>query len=200
MTDPVTQPRKGSVIRSAKVASRRSELRDRLLKTAPQLFVKHGPGDVSVENLLDAVGISRATFYGMFANKSELAAAVIIPVFDSGFAALSGQQPRSPRAKAEQLVDMYLELWDKHRDALLLTSMVDSTVFALIRESHNQFGIAIRETLQFLADKGLLRNGDANLSYLMLAKTGIPLLKLYQSHPEFRKLYRESMLALLLNE
>ena len=198
MSDPAIQPRTGNVIRSAKVASRRTEVRDRLLATGARLFAERGLSNVSVEDLIDAVGISRATYYGFFANKSELAAAVLNPVFDSGIAALAETLPRKPQAKGRKLVDMYLELWEKHRDALLLTSMVDSTIFPLIRQPHDQFGVAIREVLQAIADAGLLRNGDPDLSYLMLAKTGIPLLQLYRSHPDFENVYRESMLALLL--
>lgn len=198
MNDPVTQPRTGNVIRSAKVANRRTEVRDRLLETGAQLFAEQGLSNVSVEDLIDAVGISRATFYGFFGNKSELAVAVLIPVFDSGIAALSEKLPQEPRAKAERLVDMYLELWKKHRYALLLMSMVDSTVFPHIRERHDEFGIAIRNVLQAIADADLLRNGDVALSYLLLAQTGIPLLRLYQSHADFDTVYRESILALLL--
>lgn len=198
MNDPVTRPRRGNAIRSAKVANRRSEVRDRLLQTGAQMFAAQGIGNVSVEDLIDAVGISRASFYGFFGNKSELAAAVLMPVFDSGVAALSGELPGNPRAKAERLVDMYLELWEKHRDALLLTSMVDSSVFPHIRKRHDEFGVAIRNVLQEILEAGLLRNGDVTLSYLLLAKTGIPLLRLYQAHPEFDTVFRESMLALLL--
>ena len=198
MSDPVTEPRTGNVIRSTKVATRRSEIRDRLLTTGARLFADRGLSNVSVEDLIDEVGISRATFYGFFANKTELAAAVLHPVFDSGIAAVAKRLPPKPEAKAEKLIDMYLELWNKHRDALLLTNMVDSTVFPLIREPHDQFGVAIRKVLQAIADAGMLRNGDATLSYLVLAKTGIPLLRLYQSHPDFEHVYRESMLALLL--
>jgi len=199
MSDAVTQPRTGNVIRSTKVANRRTEVRERLLETGAKLFSERGISNISVEDLIDAAGISRATFYGFFGNKSELAAAVLMPVFDSGIAALSEKLPPEPQAKARQLIDMYLELWHKHRHALLLTSMVDSTVFPLIRESHDKFGLAIRKVLAAIADANLLRNGDVNLSYLMLAKTGIPLLRLYHTHPEFEHVYRESMLALLLN-
>jgi len=200
MPDAARQPRTGNTIRSAKVASRRSAVRKRLLGVAASLMADKGMRNVSVEDLIGAAGISRATFYGFFANKNELAAAVMLPVFDSGVAALTGGQPTSPRAKAERLIDMYLELWRKHRDALLLTSMVDSSVFPLIREPHNRFGAAIREVLQDIADAGLLRNGDADLSYLALARTGIPLLRLYRAHPDFETVYRESMLGMLLND
>lgn len=200
MDDPVTQPRTGNTIRSAKVANRRSQMRDRLLETGAQQFTERGLSNVSVEELIEAVGISRATFYGFFANKTELAVAILIPVFDSGIAHLSAKMPRDPRAKAERLVNMYLELWNKHRHALLLTSMVDSTVFPHIRKQHDEFGVAISGVLQAIANAGLLRNGDVTLSYLLLAKTGIPLLKLYHSHSDFENVFRDSMLALLLND
>ena len=200
MTDAVTRPRTGNTIQSSKVANRRLEVRERLLETGARLFAERGLSDVSVEELIDAVGISRATFYGFFANKTELAVAILIPVFDSGIASLSGKLPRSPRAMAGRLVDMYLELWQQHREALLLTSMVDSTVFPHIREQHDEFGAAISKILGVIAEAGLLRNGDIALSYLLLARTGIPLLKLYNAHPDFETVFRESMLALLLND
>jgi AcrR family transcriptional regulator len=200
MADPVTQPRTGNTIRSAKVANRRSEVRDRLLKTAAEMFVERGLSNVSVEEIIDAVGISRAGFYGFFANKTELAAAVLLPVFDSGIAALTSKQPHGPQAMAERLIDMYLELWERHRHALLLTGMVDATLFPYIKKPHEKFGVAINKILKVIEDEGLLRNGSAALSYLVLAKTGIPLLRLYQEHPNFEGIYRESMLALLLND
>ncbi len=200
MANPVSRPRGGTTIQSAKVVSRRSEVRDRLLQAGAELFVARGIGNVSVEDLLEAAGISRATFYGFFANKSELAAAIMQPVFASVIEALSAKPPRQPRAAAERLVEMYIELWERHREALLLTSMVDSTVFPYIREAHDRFGMAIRQYLQSIAVAGRLRNGDVDLSYLLLAKTGIPLLRLYQSHAEFETVFSESMLALLLKE
>ncbi len=200
MVDPVIQPRSGNIIRSRKVASRRGEVRDRLLDTAAEMFVVKGLNNVSVEELLEAVGISRATFYGFFANKTELAANILLPVFNSGIELLAGTDADKPRMIAEQLVEMYLDLWQKHRHALLLTGMVDSTLFPYIKAPHEEFGAAILQLLQVIEDAGLLRNESARLSYLVLAKTGIPLLRLYQNQPNFERIYRESMLALLLRE
>ena len=200
MTDPVTQPRSGNIIRSPKVASRRSEVCDRLLDTAAEMFVNKGLNNVSVEDLLAAAGISRATFYGFFANKTELAANILAPVFNSAIELLADTDAAKPRMIAEQLVEMYLELWHKHRHALLLTGMVDSTLFPYIKDPHEEFGTAILALLKVIEDAGLLRNDSASLSYLVLAKTGIPLLRLYQNQPNFEQIYRESMLALLLRE
>ncbi|MEJ2161659.1 MAG: hypothetical protein P8X53_14460, partial [Chromatiales bacterium] len=63
-----------------------------------------------------------------------------------------------------------------------------------------EFGAEILRHLQAVEEAGLLRNDSATLSYLVLAKTGIPLLRLYHKQPNFELIYRESMLALLLRE
>ena len=200
MADPVTQPRTDNVIRSAKVANRRGETHDRLLAVAARQFADRGIAAVSVEDLLAAAEISRATFYGFCANKTELAAQVLLPVFDSGLAALAKAPVDNPRAAPDALIDMYLELWKEHRHALLLTGMVDATLFPYIKKPHEEFGVAIDRVLRAVEDAGLLRNGSARLSYLVLAKTGIPLLRLYDSHPDFVRIYRASMRALLLTD
>jgi len=200
MEEAITQPRTGKTIRSAKVASRRSELRQRLLEVAARLFVERGINNVSVEELLEVAGISRATFYGFFANKTELAANVLLPVFDAGIALLAKSPPSQPRAIAERLVDLYLQLWREYRHALLLTSQVDANVYPHIKAQHNRFGEAMQAELAKIEAAGLLRNGSVELSFLVLAKTGIPLLRLYSPHPDFERVYRESMLALLLRD
>ena len=200
MSNAVTKPRTGNIIRSTKVASRRNKVREQLLTLAAKLFVERGFNNVSVEELLEAVGISRATFYGFFANKPELAANILLPVFDSGIAALAKSKPRKPRAIAEKLIDLYLDLWKHHQHALLLTGQVDATVFPYIKAAHDRYGEVIQAELQHIAAAGMLRNGSVPLSYLVLAKTGIPLLRLYHTQPEFERIYRESMLALLLKD
>ena len=199
MDDPVTQPRSGNAIRSPKVASRRNEVRGRLLKTAARMFAEQGHSKVSVEELIETVGISRATFYGFFANKTELAANILLPVFDSGITALNSKLPDNAFALAERLIELYLELWKKHSHALLLFSQLDSSLFSYIEKPHQDFGKAIMNILQKIKDAGLLRTNDASLSYLVLAKTGIPLLLLYHKHADFERIYKESMLALLIN-
>jgi AcrR family transcriptional regulator len=199
MDDPVKQPRFGNTIRSPKVASRRNEVRDRLLKTAARMFAEQGHSKVSVEELIETVGISRATFYGFFANKTELAANILLPVFDSGIKALNGKLPDDGLALAGRLIDLYLELWKTHNHALVLTSQLDSSLFPYIETPHQNFGKAMMNILQKIEAAGLLRNNDAALSYMVLAKTGIPLLLLYHEQTDFERIYRESMLALLID-
>jgi AcrR family transcriptional regulator len=200
MKKAITQPRTGNVIRSDKVANRRSEIRDKLLDSGARLFVRRGIANVSVEELIEVAGISRATFYGFFANKTELAASILIPVFDSGMAEAEKLRELPPRQAAEGLVDMYLHLWNEHRYALLLTASMDESLFPYIETPHRAFGGAIQQVLSVIESAGLLRNDSAELTYAVLAKTGIPLLRVYRDRVDLKRVYRESMLALLIRD
>jgi AcrR family transcriptional regulator len=53
--------------------SHRERQRDRILMTAAQLFTHHGISNVSVADIADAVGMTRATIYRYFANRIEIA-------------------------------------------------------------------------------------------------------------------------------
>ncbi len=200
MKEAIRQPRTGNIIRSAKVANRRSETRDKLLEAGVRLFVERGIAKVSVEELLDAAGISRATFYGFFANKNELAASILMPVFDSGIAALKKLRDVPPRQAAEGLIDVYLHLWNEHRDALLLTASMDESLFPYIESPHRTFGRAMQKILRVIESAGLLRNESAELTFMVLARTGIPLLRVYKDHSDLERVYRDSMLALLIRD
>lgn len=58
-----------------------------LLRTAKQLFWKHGIRRVSVEEICREAGVSKMTFYRAFPNKIELAKAMLQEVFDESMAA-----------------------------------------------------------------------------------------------------------------
>ena len=184
--------------RRAKAANRDSEHRERLLEVGAPLFAAKGIVSVSVAEVLAAAGLSRATFYGFFANKNELAAAILLPVFDSGLAALMKLDRLPPREAADGLIDTYLQLWREHKNALLLTGIVDSGVFPYVASQHQAFNEALLRILQVIESGGLLRNGSAELTLEVLARTGIPLLRIYKDHDELEILYRDSLLALII--
>jgi AcrR family transcriptional regulator len=200
MRDAITQPRTGNVIRSSKVVNRRGELREKLLAVGARLFVDRGMAKVSVEDLIEAAGISRSTFYGFFANKNELAASSLTPVFDAGIAALERLGGLSARQAADGLVDLYLQLWKEHGDALILTGSMDEPLFPYIKSPHQAFGNALLKVLRVIESGQLLRNGSAELTCSVLARTGIPLLCVYKDHIDFESVYRDSMLALLIRD
>ena len=190
--------RRANVSRRANAANRASDNRERLLEAGARLFATRGITSVSVADVLAEATLSRATFYGFFANKNELAAAVLMPVFESGFVALDKLRELPPHKAAEGLIDTYLYLWQEHRNALLLTGIIDSAVFPYIASQHQLFNEALHSILQVIEAGGLLRNDSAELTLEVLAKTGIPLLRIYSNHAEREKLYRESMQALII--
>jgi len=184
--------------RRANAANRSSEHREKLLEVSAQLFLARGIANISVEELIAEAEVSRATFYGFFANKNELAAAILLPVFDSGFAVMDKLNELSPREAANGLIDMYLHLWKEHKNALLLTGSIDGAVFPYIKSQHLAFNAAMQKILQSIKSAGLLRNNSAELTLDVLARTGIPLLRIYKNHDGLEELYRESMLALII--
>jgi AcrR family transcriptional regulator len=200
MMDPSKDSRPANAKRRAIAASRTSEHRENLLSAGARLFAARGITGVSVEEIIEAASLSRATFYGFFANKNELAAAILLPVFDSGGAALDKLDGLTPIEMANGLVEVYLHLWKEHRHALLLTGIIDSGVFPYIASQHEAFNSALYKILQAIESGGLLRNSNAELTLEVLAKTGIPLLRIYQNNDELERLYRESLLALIIKE
>ena len=121
-----------------------------------------------------------------------------MPVFDSGLSALEKLNGLPPGEAANGLIDTYLYLWQQHKNALLLTGIIDSGVFPFIAAQHQSFNEALYKILRAIEAGGLLRNDDATLTLEVLARTGIPLLRIYNNHAELERLYRESLRALII--
>lgn len=189
-----------NVVRRANATQRPGENRDKLLEVGARLFVKRGIATVSVEQLVEKAGVSRATFYGFFANKYELAAAILLPVFDTGITALARLDSLPPRKAAEEIISVYLHLWKEHRDALLLTGSFDGAIFTYIKLPHDAFNAELKKVLQVIESGGLLRNNSASLTLEVLAKTAIPLLRIYKNRAELEDFFRESILGLIIKD
>jgi len=194
---PVRRPRNGRTIRSTKVANRRSRIHASLLKIGATLAAERGAENVSVEDIIEQAGISRATFYGFFASKSELLAAALIPVLEEATDLLDALDSKPASDILPGIVDLYLTLWHHHADALLLISALDEGVFPYIEKHHEKFTVRLRGLLAVCEDAGLLRNDSADYTFRVLARTAIPLLRVYRDHPGIEQHYRGSMLALL---
>ena len=198
MPKATSTSRPPNAVRRAGAALRPGEYREKLMEVGARLFVERGIARVSVQQLVELAGVSRATFYGNFANKNELAAASLMPVFDSGIQALAGLEKLPSRKAAEALIEVYLKLWREHRNALLLTGNFDGAVFPYIKTRHNAFNAALEGVLRVIGSGGLLRNNSASLTLEVLGKTAIPLLRIYRNREELEDVFRESMLGLLI--
>jgi AcrR family transcriptional regulator len=197
MEKSVAKPRTGARIRSPKVVERRSRIREALLETGARLFADRGVDAVSVEEIIESVGISRRTFYGFFANKYELIGNILKPVFESGSAQLDAIARRSSSEIVPAIVELYLGLWEKRSDALLTIGVVGADVLPYIETDHRAFGNAMKVALEKAAKAGELRNGRADFTFKVISRTAIPLLKVYRDHPDMASIYRDSMIALL---
>ena len=201
---PMSQPGRASrppnSIRRANADKRPGQLREKLIEVGANLFLEHGIARVSVEKLVEQAGVSRATFYGFFANKNELAAAILAPVFESGKKALDQIRKLPPRKAAKAVIDVYLHLWQNHQNALLLSGSFDEVVFPYIKSQHDSFNVSLEKILKIIESGGLLRNDSATLTLAMLAKTAIPLLRVYKDCEDFETIYSESIRGLIIKD
>lgn len=194
----VRKPRRRERINSTKVLERRGQTWEKLVDTAGQLMAKEGPARVSVRQILLGTGISRGSFYGYCASKTDLLVAIIEPVFTEGCTAMTALLNEAPKAVIPGIVAMYADLWQRRRHALILIPGVDAATFSCMRNAHQAYTTAMKNALDYAVTGEQLRNRSATYTFRVLTRTAVPLLRVYQDHPEGERLYRESMLALLM--
>ncbi len=184
--------------RSPWIARRRRRVRKALLTAGARQFASRGVARVSVEDLLDEADVSRATFYDIFSSKYNLLENILNPIFDTATAAISALGEDSARAGLTGILDTYLELWRTHREGLLLITAVDAATFRHFDDRHRALNDAIFAVLARAERANLLRNGSAEYSLKVIARTAIPLLKVYDEHPSGDALFANAMRALLM--
>lgn len=197
VTVTVHKPRRRSRITSTRVLGRRGQVWEELLQVAARLMAENGISAVSVEQILLGAGISRGTFYGFCRNKSDLVVAILAPVFAEGTAALQALATRPAGQVVPGILTLYEDLWRRRRHALLMIPGVDAATFTRLRAGHDAYTQAMHVALQRAAAGGQLRNGSAAYSFRVISRTAVPLLRVYDDHPDGARLYRDCMTALL---
>ena len=173
-------------------------MREALLEAGARQFAARGIAGVSVEELLAEADVSRATFYGIFSSKYSLLEELLNPIFEKGTQAIRALEARPARAALEGIFRVYLNLWQKHREGLLLIPTVDPSAFKHFESQHHGLNEALLGVLIKAEKANLLRNGSATYSLRVLARTAIPLLKVYDGHPSGEALFEDAMRALLM--
>jgi AcrR family transcriptional regulator len=173
-------------------------MRDALMREGATLFVAQGTAKVSVEDIIAAAGVSRATFYGIFTNKQELLAAILAPVLEGGSARFRELADAPVDQIVPGIIRVYTDLWATAEDAMSLIAGIDPAVFAYLEDAHAAFSGALLELLQRAEASGQLANEDANLSFRVIARTAVPLLRVYSHRADWADLFRHAMMALLL--
>jgi AcrR family transcriptional regulator len=182
---------------SPRVARRRRRMREALLTAGARQFASRGVAHVSVEDLLAEADISRATFYDIFPTKNNLLESIINPIFEMATLSVLELRQASAHAGLTGILDTYLELWRAHREGLLLITAVDAATFRHFEDRHRSLNDALYQVLSKAERAGLLRNGSAEYSLKVIARTAIPLLKIYDDHPSGDALFVGAMTALL---
>lgn len=198
MTRTVHRPRRRGRISRPAIVEQRGQRWEDLLAVAGRLFAEDGVAQVSVERILLAAGLSRGTFYSFCRSKTDLLVALLEPVFREGVPVLQSLAAGPATAVVPGIVDLYEDLWARRRHALMLIPAIDRAAFARLRAAHDEYTTAMRSALARAEAGGLLRNGSARDTFRVLARTAVPLRRIYQDHPDGPRLYRESLLALLL--
>jgi hypothetical protein len=111
---------------------------------------------------------------------------------------MQAQAQRPPAAAIEGLIDIYWQLWCRHREGLLLIPIVNPETFKHFAKQHAALNAAMASILTRAESADLLRNGSAHYSLKVIARTAIALLRVYDGHPAAEALFRDALKGLLI--
>jgi AcrR family transcriptional regulator len=183
---------------SPRVARRRERMKESLLAAGARQFASRGIGAVSVEDLIAEADVSRATFYQFFSSKYSLLEQILNPVLERAHERVRALMSEPPTEAIDGLIDVYLELWETRRDGLLLIPAIDHETFKHFAAPHRTLNDALLELLARAERAEILRNGSAQYSLKVIARTAIPLLRVYDGHPAAAALFRDALRGLLI--
>jgi AcrR family transcriptional regulator len=121
-----------------------SGLRQQILETANDLFVRKGYHGMSMREISDALGVSKAALYYHFQDKEELFLAILEAYLDAMSSALDAiiARPVSCKAQITLFVEYVLTQPAARRATIRLASQ---ELAQLSPEARRRFGIAYRQ-------------------------------------------------------
>lgn len=183
---------------SPKVLNRQGRTRDRILLESARSFLDKGFENVSVEDIVAAAEIARSSFYRFFANREEVLASIIRPVFERGLQEMQAISPRAPRQIMDGIFDMYLTLWHSGAEALRLSTRMGGDYFRLFQDLHYAYREHLSSLVQKVEPAGILLNGNADYTARLIARSAVPVMEIYRQDENFEELFRRTMSGLLL--
>lgn len=169
-----------------------------LLAAGARQFAARGVGPVSVAELIAEADVSRATFYEFFSSKYSLLEGILNPIFDTATRGVRALVSRPAEEAVDGLVEVYWSLWTTHREGLLLIPLVDQETFKHFERQHRALQDALLDLLLAVERADLLRNGSAQYSLKVIARTAVQLLRVYDGHAAAAALFRDALRGLLL--
>jgi AcrR family transcriptional regulator len=148
-----------------------SDLRQQILSTAKTLLIKHGYHGLSMRQIAEAVGVSKAALYYHFKDKEELLLAILVDYLEEIEAVIDEAQAEGgdSRQQVFLLIKGVLSQPVEQRALIRLSSqeMAQLSVparAAFNRAYHEKFIDKIRGLLSAGMDKGELRSIDPDVA------------------------------------
>lgn len=148
-----------------------SDLRQQILDAAKRLFIQHGYHGLSMREIAETLGVSKAALYYHFKDKEELLLAILDSYLDEMEASLA--QIQAMRGDARQrvmaLVEMILSQPAEQRAVIRLSSQEMAQLGAPARQAfdqayHRKFIHRIQAILQDGMERGELRRIDIGVA------------------------------------
>jgi AcrR family transcriptional regulator len=176
-------------------ARRRRRTHERILEVAADLLYKEGIGNVSVDDIAGAVGVTKATLYQHFRSKDELIAACLSAVDQLHFDWFVNETNKKVAGGSQPLVAVFdvLDMWF-HSAVFRGCAFINATV--QLADGTHPAHLAVlthkrrtRDWLQQLArDAGVADERSERLAaYLMVAMEGAIITALVQQDPDAGK-------------
>jgi AcrR family transcriptional regulator len=148
-----------------------SDLRPLILTTAKHLFIKQGYHGLSMRQLAEAVGVSKAALYYHFRDKEELLLAILDAYLDEMESSLAQvtQTHTDARGRVRRLVEMILSQPAEQRAIIRLSSQEMAHLSAPARQTfdrayHRKFLHPIQAILEAGMETGELRHMDPSVA------------------------------------
>lgn len=148
-----------------------SDLRQQILSTAKHLFIQQGYHGLSMRQIAEALGVSKAALYYYFRDKEELFLAILDSYLDEMEAALRFIQLEQDgaRQRIRAMVDMILLQPAEQRALIRLSSQEMAQLSLPARQAfdqayHQKFIDPIRKIFSEGIQRGELRPVDPNVA------------------------------------
>jgi AcrR family transcriptional regulator len=184
-----------------RVAKRRIKIRKLILDIATKRFALEGPENVRLEDVADEADISRATLYSHFPSKDAIIYEIIKPVLEELIKEYEKLLKDIDNLKVEQifnqLVDIYINLWENYELALILAQKVLDMEPGELKPLYERMLELKLKILSKLEKEKKLRL-PKEIAFNVLLNTLIPLLRYILPNQDGKKLFRSTLKGLLM--
>ncbi|MDQ3264036.1 MAG: TetR/AcrR family transcriptional regulator [Myxococcota bacterium] len=184
------------------MARRRQADRERILRAAAARFAEVGTLQARLDEVAAQADVARGTLYSHFPSKEALVLALMGPVLKDAVAGMDRvDRARTAQARVSAALQLYLQLWARHPDALRLSHRLMTTQdVAAAAQLHLPFVLRMVAVFSTVGRAGILRASSPELAARTLARVAVPLLELYVPVPGGETLFVEAVSGLLLKE